>query len=151
MNCILDPTDVIYNAKNRLKLFSTPVDIQFSDITGLKKTRNITTFGSMTSTDGVSPQQTLTLKRGIFTIPSPLTITNLIESAFWNNRLLRRDILITTLNSEQEPTYAWLITNAYLEGWEWNGLNAGSNELLIESMSFKYTRINPIQLKFTKQ
>ena len=127
-----------------------PVDIEFREVSGLKMTRSITTLGNMTSVEPVLPRQSLVLKRGVFTSPSPLTLGNVAESLVWRNRLLRKDILVSVLDGDSTPMNAWLITNAYLESWEWDGLNASSNELLIESMSFKYSGIKYTPLKLTK-
>ncbi len=127
-----------------------PVDIEFREVSGLKMTRSVTTFGNMTSVEPVIPRQNLILKRGIFTSSSPLTLGNVAESLMWRNRLLRKDILVSALDSDKVPMNAWIVTNAYLESWEWDGLNADSNELLIESMSFKYSGIKYTPLKLTK-
>ena len=127
-----------------------PVDIQFKEVSGLKISRNISHHAGMTTLDSQLPRQTLTLKRGVFTSVSPLIIANTVESLFWGTRLLRKDIIVSVLDEDDTPVNAWTITNAYLESWEWDGLNAGSNDILIESMSFKYTDIKYIPLKFVK-
>ena len=110
----------------------------------------MTTSGNMTSVESVLPRQTLTLKRGVFTSVSPLTIGNIAESLQWRDRLLFKTILISTVDEDYIPMNAWLVSNAYLESWEWEGLNANSNEVLIESMSFKYSFIKYMPLKLTK-
>ena len=127
-----------------------PVDIEFREVSGLKMARNIITSGSMTSVEPVLPRQTLTLKRGVFTAASQLTTGHIAESLMWRNRMLFKTILISTVDEDYTPMNAWLISNAYLESWDWEGLNANSNELLIESMSFKYSVIKYMPLKMTK-
>jgi len=125
-----------------------PIDIAFQDVSGLKMSRNIIRREQMTTLDGQASPQTLTLKRGVFTGVSPLTIGNAVESIFWNTRLLRKDLLISVLDEDDSPANAWIVTNAYLESWDWESLNAESNKVLVESMSFKYTGIKYVPLTF---
>lgn len=125
-----------------------PIDIAFQDVSGLKMSRNIVRREQMTTLDGQASPQTLTLKRGVFTGISPLTIGNAVESIFWNTRLLRKDLLISVLDEDDNPANAWIVTNAYLESWDWDALNAESNKVLVESMSFKYTGIKYVPLTF---
>lgn len=127
-----------------------PVDIEFQEVSGLKMSRGVSRNGTMTTVDNTLPVQNLTLKRGVFTAPSPLLLANVAESLAWGTRLLRKDILVSVLGPDSVPVNAWVVTNAYLESWDWDGLNAGSNQLLIESMSFKYSGIKYLPLKFTK-
>ncbi|WP_298774531.1 phage tail protein [uncultured Shewanella sp.] len=127
-----------------------PVDIEFKEVSGLKMSRGVTRNASMTSLENQLPTQSLVLKRGVFTAPSPLLLSNVAESLFWGTRMLRKDIMISVLDDDNFPVNTWVVSNAYLESWDWDGLNAGSNDLLIESMSFKYSGIKYIPLKFTK-
>ncbi|MCL1123200.1 phage tail protein [Shewanella surugensis] len=123
-----------------------PVDIEFKEVSGLKMSRSIVKNAGMTSLDNQLPTQNLLLKRGVFSSISPLTLANTVESFFWDTRLLRKDILICVLDENNLPQNSWLVSNAYLESWEWDGLNASSNELLIESMSFKYSGIKYVPI-----
>jgi phage tail-like protein len=127
-----------------------PIDMQFKEVSGLKMSRGIGRNFGMTTIENELPTQTLTLKRGVFTSPSPLMIANSIESSFWSTRLLRKDIMINVLDENNVPLNAWLVTNAYLEAWEWDGLNASSNDVLVETMTFKYSKVKYIQIKNTK-
>ncbi len=126
------------------------IDMQFQEVSGLKMTRSITENGSMTSLSNQQTKQTLTLKRGVFTAPSPLMLGNVAESLFWDTRLLRKDILVSILDESDTPVNAWLVTNAYLESWTWDSLNADSGKLLMESMEFKYSGLKYIPIKLTK-
>jgi len=132
-------------------LVPNPIDIEFKEVSGLKKSRNIGANAIRTSLEnGSLPMQTLTLKRGVFTSLSPLIVGNLVEAAFWNTKLLRKDLLICCLDADDFPVNAWVITNAFLESWEWDGLNAGNNEVLVESMIFKFSNIQYLPLKVLK-
>jgi phage tail-like protein len=127
-----------------------PIDMQFKEVSGLKMMRNINKNGAMTSLDNQLPTQTLNLKRGVFTSPSPLMIANVAESLLWDTRLLRKDIMVNVLDESDIPVNAWMITNAYLESWEWDGLNASNNDILIETMSFKYSGIKYLPIRQIK-
>lgn len=127
-----------------------PVDIEFKEVSGLKMSRSIGTNGGMISLDNDMSQGVLVLKRGVFTSVSPLLLGNVVESLFWDTKLLRKDIMISVMDDDNFPVNTWVVTNAYLESWEWDGLNADSNGLLIESMSFKYSGLKYVPLKFTK-
>ncbi|MEY8240067.1 MAG: phage tail protein [Cycloclasticus sp.] len=127
-----------------------PVDMQFTEVSGLKMSRGISKNGAMTTLDNQLPTQTLSLKRGVFTAPSPLMAANVAESLFWDTKLLRKDIMVNVLDEDDDPVNSWMITNAYLEAWEWQGLNATSNDVLIETMTYKYSSIKYIPLKVTK-
>lgn len=125
-----------------------PIDIAFQEVSGLKMSRNIIRREQMTTLDGQIAPQTLTLKRGVFTGISPLTLANAVESLFWNTRLLRKDLLISVLNENDNPANAWVVSNAYLESWDWDALSGESNKVLVESMSFKFTGIKYVPLTF---
>lgn len=127
-----------------------PVDIEFKEVSGLKMSRSIGTNGGMISLDNDISQGVLVLKRGVFTSVSPLLLGNVVESLFWDTKLLRKDIMISVMDDDNFPVNTWVVTNAYLESWEWDGLDADSNGLLIESMSFKYSGLKYVPLKFTK-
>lgn len=127
-----------------------PIDMQFQEVSGLKMSRGINKNASMTSLDNQLPSQTLTLKRGVFTAPSPLIEANVAESLFWDTRLLRKDIMVNVLDENDNPVNAWVITNAYLESWEWDGLSAKSSDILVETMSFKYTSVKYLPIKQVK-
>lgn len=150
---ILEPGDAIPGYRFTVVIFTAavpnPIDIAFQEVSGLKISRNVLQRERMTTLDGKRSLQTLTLKRGVFSRLSPLTVANSLESLFWDTRLLRKELLINTLNEKGFPANAWLINNAFLESWEWESLNAESNKILIESMSFKYSDIKYRPLSIT--
>lgn len=125
-----------------------PIDIHFKEVTGLKMDRNISREGGMTTLASELPQQSLTLKRGVINKASPLVIGQLIEGEMWGTRMLRKDLLVCVLDENGDPVNSWLVMNAYLNSWSWDGISGDSNDVLIESMEFKYTSIKylPIPL-----
>lgn len=131
-------------------LLPNPIDIRFQEVSGLSMKRTVSYEKGMITLDGKVQTQTLTLKRGVFTGISPLIIGNIAESLFWDTKLLRKDLLVTALDDSNIPIAAWVITNAYLDNWQWESLNATNNAALLESMSFVYTGIKYLPLKLTK-
>jgi len=118
-----------------------PVDIYFKEVSGLKVSRSISRQNQMTTMSGDLPLQTLTLKRGVTQGPSILSIAQLVETGLWRTRLLRKDILVCTLDDNGAPTQVWTANNAYLESWSWDNIKGDSNDVLIETMTFKYSSL----------
>lgn len=116
-----------------------PIDIRFKEVSGLKLARTINRQGQMTTLASELPQQTLTLKRGVMSGISPLTLTQLVESAMWGTRMLRKDLLVCVLDDDETPVNSWLVNNAYLSSWSWDGVSGDSNDVLIETMEFSYS------------
>ncbi|SHO56466.1 phage tail protein [Vibrio quintilis] len=118
-----------------------PVDIRFQEVSGLRLERNITRQGNMTTLQAELPQQTLTLKRGVMNQISPLAMNQILEGEMWGTRMLRKDLLICVLDGNDTPVNSWLVMNAYLSSWSWEGIDANASDVLIESMEFKYTTV----------
>lgn len=118
-----------------------PIDIRFKEVSGLKMSRTISRQGQMTTLASELPQQTLTLKRGVMLNASPLVISQLVESAMWGTRILRKDLLVSVLDNEDTPINSWMINNAYLSSWSWDGVNGDSKDVLIETMEFSYSSL----------
>lgn len=118
-----------------------PIDIRFKDVSGLKMSRTISRQGQMTTLASELPQQTLTLKRGVMLNASPLVISQLVESAMWGTRMLRKDLLVSVLDEQDTPINSWMINNAYLSSWSWDGVNGDAKDVLIETMEFSYSSL----------
>lgn len=125
-----------------------PVDLRFKEISGLKVTRSLAGDQDWGLLKPTIQRRTLTFKRGMPNMPTPLQAVQLGEQAFWQERLLRTDILIATLSDTPipYPTKAWLVPRAFLESIEWDGLNADTNGLMIESMSYSYSTLIPVPI-----
>lgn len=125
-----------------------PVDMRFKEIQGLKVTRSLAGDQNWGLLKPGIQRRTLTFKRGMPNDPTPLQVMQLIEQAYWDRRLLRTDILIATLSDTMPPypTKAWMVPRAFLESVEWDGMSAGSNDVLIESMTYSYSQLIPLPL-----
>ncbi|KID56760.1 phage tail protein [Pseudoalteromonas luteoviolacea] len=115
-----------------------PIDILFKEVSGLKMNRSIDYTNNRVSIANQKQAKTLTLKRGVFQGGSPLMLQNLVFGDAWNTYLVKNQILITTLDDNYLPSQAWLVQDAFLESWEWEGIDASRNDVLIESLSFSY-------------
>jgi phage tail-like protein len=118
-----------------------PVDIRFKEVSGLSMARTIEQQGRMVTLASELPQQTLTLKRGVINQDSPLVTEQNIESVMWGTRMLRKDLLVSMLDENDDPINSWMVNNAYLSNWSWEGVSATTNDVLIESMQFKYSEL----------
>lgn len=119
-----------------------PIDMAFSNVSGLEYKRKLVRQANMTTfADGASELRTLTLKRGVFGGPSPLTIAQLLQIPFFQEKLLRYDILISCMNGDGIPTASWAVGEAYLESWEWDALDANENAVLTETMKLRYSKL----------
>ena len=80
---------------------------------------------------GLKPPPVVTLKRGMMSRDN--------EFAEWFNTVQkgtveRRDITISLLNAEYEPTMTWRLANAWPRRINASDLNAQANEIAIESL-----------------
>lgn len=131
-------------------LIPNPIDIEFQEISGLKKSRSVSYNKGFSLGDSDSSMESLTMKRGVFTNISPLVVMNTIEGLFWRTQLLRKDFLICCLDGDDFPVCAWVVTNAFMDSWSWDSLNATNSAVLLETMTFKYRSITYLPLKLLK-
>src|SRR6185295_17099153 len=112
--------------------------IGFTEVSGLEETTEKIEYR-----DGASPEFTkirmpgmqtygdLTLKRGIFAADNEFY-------DWWNtvslNTIERRDITISLLNEQHQPVVVWKVKNAWPTKVTTSDLNAGSNEVAIETL-----------------
>ena len=110
----------------------------FTEVTGLEVTTEKIEYR-----DGASPEYSkikmpgmqtfgdLTLKRGIFKGDNEFYV-------WWNtvalNTITRRNVTISLLNEAHEPVVVWKVKNAWPLKVTSSDLNAGSNEVAIETL-----------------
>lgn len=110
----------------------------FTEVTGLEVTTEKIEYR-----DGASPEYSkikmpgmqtfgdLTLKRGIFKGDNEFYI-------WWNtvalNTIARRNVTISLLNEAHEPVVVWKVKNAWPLKVTSSDLNAGSNEVAVETL-----------------
>ncbi len=142
---LIDSGLPIVGYKFAVTIFTTgipnSIDIYFKEVTGLKMDRTINYEGNRISPAKEKKVKTLTLKRGVFTAPSPLVVEHLAEANYWNSHLVRKDLLITVMDESGIPVNSWTVKRAFLESWEWDGVNAESKDVMIETMSFSFRDI----------
>lgn len=112
--------------------------IGFTEVTGLEVTTEKITYRDGASKEfnklqmpGMQSFGDLTLKRGIFAGDNEFY-------AWWNtvslNTIERRDITISLLNENHEPVVVWKVKNAWPTKVTSTDLNAGSNDVAIETL-----------------
>ena len=110
----------------------------FTEVTGLEVTTEKIEYR-----DGASPEYSkvkmpgmqtfgdLTLKRGIFKGDNEFYV-------WWNtvalNTITRRNVTISLLNEAHEPVVVWKVKNAWPLKVTSSDLNAGSNEVAVETL-----------------
>ena len=112
--------------------------IGFTEVSGLSDEVAVIEYREGSSTmngpvliPGLKPPSVVTLKRGMMSRDN--------EFAEWfntvrNGTVERRDITISLLNAEYEPTMTWKLANAWPRKTSASDLNAQANEIAIESL-----------------
>lgn len=112
--------------------------IGFTEVSGLSDEVAVIEYregssavNSSTLIPGLKPPPVVTLKRGI--------VAGDNELAEWfqtirNGSVERRDIVISLLNAEFEPTVTWKLADAWPRKISASDLNAQANEIAIESV-----------------
>ncbi|MDE1465023.1 phage tail protein [Spartinivicinus poritis] len=118
-------------------------DVRFKSISGLKISRQLGMTDNCIHLTSSSSPSTLTLQRGVI-LGSSLRDVHLLETTFWDNRLLQSQIIITLINNSDLPLTGWKIKDAYFSGWEWGTLDGSSSDVAFETMTYTYNSIQPL-------
>ena len=123
----------------------TEKDNAFQEVSGISmelETEDIREGGTQYSAHKV-PKQTkfedLVLKRGLVTMASPLALW--CFNTLGNSTMIPivpQIITLQLLDDMKIPKMAWSFHDAYPFKWEVSGFNAQENNIVVESMSFKY-------------
>lgn len=112
--------------------------IGFQEVSGLKKELEILEYREGSSPDyfkrkmpGMHTLSDITLKRGLF--------LNDAEFYEWYNTVAlntveKRDIVISLLNEEHEPTLVWNVKECFITSIEFSSLHAEENGNAIDTM-----------------
>lgn len=126
-----------------------PLDIRFQEVSGLQAsitTREDTSAAAQLCRKVIPMGLTygnLVLKRGLV-IGSMLS--QQVQAAFNDFKLLRSDVLVTVYSELGVPTAAFLFAEAFPIAWEIASLNATTEDILIESLTLTYTRMRTVSL-----
>lgn len=130
---IPNPIDVRFNSVSGLSAgFSDGGEIDYGGI--VKHKLNKKTSGKLVLTRGFIP--------GI----SPLRIEIMSLLAAKEPEMKPRTILVMALDDVGMPFANWIISDAILLDYSFNGFDADKNEFLIESMTFWYSDIRQLSL-----
>ena len=121
-------------------------DIGFSEVGGLT-----VEIDPIDYRDGLMSANTLSLKRpgirksGNISLKRGMCTGNIELYNWFNNtgapNIERRDLTITMLNEEGDPTFVWSIAQAWPIKCDGPGLNATGNEIAIESLELAHEGI----------
>ncbi|MEM9685323.1 MAG: phage tail protein [Bacteroidota bacterium] len=126
----------------------TPSDLRFQEVTGLKAT--VQTGAAFKDSESALQVPTgvtydhLTLKRGLFTGSAiRLWCINAIENFVFQPT----NLTVMLLDSNHLPSMGWYVLGAYPLSWEVSGFNAERSELMIESITLKYSSFKSLSLE----
>lgn len=126
-----------------------PLDIRFQEVSGLQAT--IKTKPDLSAPASLSKRLIptgidygdLELRRGVVV---GSVLAQQINATFNDFKFIRSDVLITIFSEQAVPTSAFLFSEAYPISWQIGGLNAKSEEVLIETMKLSYSHMRTVSL-----
>jgi phage tail-like protein len=126
-----------------------PLDIRFQKVSGLSATVETTPLseGGQNLYTHRLPKRVsysnLVLSRG-FVIGSLLNIEfNVAMSLF---KFVPSNVMVTLLNEDGIPLSAWLFLKAYPVKWATSDLDAGQEQLVIDTLELAYTRMQALRI-----
>lgn len=127
-----------------------PQDIFFQSIDGLSASMIVTENKSVPvysfnrfRQDGMSFSD-LVLRRGLITGSN---LINYFEMSLFSEKIVPIPLVISVLDEEHLPVYAWMFMNAFPVKWETSGFDAMKNEILIETITMKYAFYKQLYVK----
>lgn len=118
-----------------------PMDAEFQSVDGLSQSMAVDTrveggrnVGRLHLPLQVS-HGNVTLQRGVI-VRTPLT--TILQQGLGSFRLFGIDMTIMALDETQTPVATWSLIDATPVRWSTSGLNANSNQFLINSFEFAY-------------
>ena len=130
-------------------ILPNPIDIRFKSVSGISAKMTMDDVDESAATTEVIkvPKKIeyteLTMERGVL-IGSPLSMG--IEYVFHEMTIIPVDIIVSVLNENLIPVKNWVFHSAYPVSWDISGIDAASNDVLIEKVSFEYTRFKTLSL-----
>jgi phage tail-like protein len=130
-------------------LLPNPIDIRFQRVSGLESTiqvrklaeggENLYSHSLPVSVD----HGNLVLERGLM-VGSPLNIEfNVALTMF---KFYPSNVMVTVFNEKKVPLAGWLFTKAFPVRWATSTLDAGRNEVAIDTMELAYARMQMIRI-----
>lgn len=131
------------------------MSMECSEVTGLKGTMEYQEVRSGTQSNyhfKIPTKMTygdITFKRGVIREASKQFFSLTKSKSNFNNRIpfakQWSDITIELLSEAEKIVCSWTLINPYILSWEFSNLNASSNELMFETLTFNCIEI---QLNF---
>lgn len=123
-------------------LLPNPIDINFQSVTGLStsvETESYKEGGENRFVHDIPTGlkfSTLTLKRGLKLMPSPLT--KWCEGVYEDFRFKPLDLIVVLLDANHLPIHRWSVIQAYPIKYEIGEFNAENSSVVIQTLELKY-------------
>jgi len=122
-----------------------PIDTSFQDVSGLEVKIDTEDFHEggenryVLKLPGGVKQGTLSLKRGVALLTSPLLIwcKTILEGGL-ALPIVTQSITVSLFGGELLPLRTWILSNAYPVRWEIGAFNSLRNEVAIETIEFAF-------------
>jgi phage tail-like protein len=130
-------------------IIPNPIDIRFKSVSGINAKMIMEDVDESAATTEVIkvPKKVeygeLTMERGVL-IGSPLSMA--IEYVFHEMTIIPVDIIVSVLNEAFIPVKNWVFFSAYPVSWDISGIDANAGDVLIEKITFEYTRFKTLSL-----
>ena len=130
-------------------LIPNPIDIRFQRVSGLESTvevRKFTEGGENLYAHSLPvsiDHGNLVLERGMV-VGSPLNIE--FNAAMTMFKFSPSNVMVTVFNGDKVPLAAWLFTKAFPVKWATSDLDAGRNEVTIDTLELAYARMQMIRI-----
>jgi len=123
-------------------LLPTPIDVSFQSVTGLSvsvETENYKEGGENRYVHDIPTGlkfSTLTLKRGLKSIPSPLT--KWCEGVYEDFKFKPLNLIVLLLDENHLPIHRWSVIDAYPIKYEIGEFNAETAGIVLQTLELKY-------------
>lgn len=152
MNLYQPSMDHRFMASFTLGLLPDPISLRFSRISGLGHDMQVQRIheGGHNNINRYLPRQVTTpnlvFERGVMMISPTTQAADFILSGFYT-RLMSIDILILLLNDKGVPEASWMAEGAMPVRMSTGALDAGSGQVLMNTMEFACKRVEWLGIK----
>lgn len=138
---------------SRIPVGYSPLDVRFQSVSGLGRNLDVKALhqGGENVGDIYLPQHVsnkpLVLERGILSKLPSTVMSGLFESGLGYFLNGYADIQIALMDGGGQPACLWYIRDAMPTSWSLGKLDAASNNVLIETMTFSYRWIKQVPVR----
>jgi phage tail-like protein len=138
---------------SRIPVGYSPLDVRFQSVSGLGRDLDVKSLhqGGENVGDIYLPQHVsnkpLVLERGILSKLPSTVMSGLFESGLGYFLNGYADIQVALMDSAGQPACLWYVRDAMPTSWSLGKLEAASNNVLIETMTFSYRWIKQVPVR----